>query len=293
MDIGLSLPVAQQVPAYARSWESAAGPAEITKVARAAEELGFAWIACSDHVAVPQSRAAEMGRVWYEPVAMLGYLAAATQRVRLLAHVMVLPYRHPLLLAKAFATLDRLSGGRIILGAGVGHLKGEFAALGLDFGGREERSEEALAALAAALEQEMSSYAGKFFAWRDMIVAPRCVQRPRLPLWVGGNGVRAVRRAALQAEGWIPWRVDRERFGRLVALGNRLAREAGRNQRLEFVAPVAVGRAQSRDELRSCIEAWGGVGATAVHARVDHRDLDELLDRMALVAEVARAIVCA
>ena len=139
----------QQVPSQAQAWEAAAGAAELRQVARAADRLGFAWITCSDHVAVPASYAPSMGATWYEPFTTLAFLAAATERVRLLSHVLVLPYRHPLLAAKAFATLDALSGGRAIIGAGSGHLKPEFRSLGVDHAARAAISDEYLRALAA------------------------------------------------------------------------------------------------------------------------------------------------
>src|SRR5690242_14091432 len=116
MEFGIGLPIVQQVPSQAHGWEANAGPAEMLQIARAADRLGFAWITCSDHVAIPASYAPSMGATWYEPATTLAYLAAATQRVRLLSHVLVLPYRHPLLAAKMFATLDVLSGGRAIIG---------------------------------------------------------------------------------------------------------------------------------------------------------------------------------
>src|SRR5262245_25811370 len=109
MQLGLGTPIVQQVPARAQAWESGAGPAELVRVAQAADRLGFAWIACSDHVAVPRSHVEAMGATWYDPVATLAFLAAQTRRLSLLSHVLVLPYRHPLLVAKSFATLDRLS----------------------------------------------------------------------------------------------------------------------------------------------------------------------------------------
>src|SRR6185436_5307612 len=102
--------------------------------------------------------------------------------IGLLSHVLVLPYRHPLLVAKSFATLDRLSGGRVLLGVGAGHLKPEFRSLGLSYEDRGRRSDETLRALAAALEQECSTFEGEFSSWRDMIVAPRSLQQPRPPL---------------------------------------------------------------------------------------------------------------
>ena len=120
---GIGLPVVQQVPAKVRAWERDAGPAEIERVARAADRLGFAHVACSDHVVVPRSYAPAMGATWYDAISTLAYLGGMTQRIELLTHVLVLPYHHPLVLAKSLATLDAMTRGRLVVGVGSGHLK--------------------------------------------------------------------------------------------------------------------------------------------------------------------------
>src|ERR1044071_8279424 len=127
---GLSLPVIQQVPGKAAEWERGAGGREILAIATAADRLGYRYVTCSDHVRVAASYAPTRGATWYEPAATLGFVAGATERIELLVHVAVLAYRHPLVTAKTYATLDRLSGGRVVLGVGAGHAKPEFRALG-------------------------------------------------------------------------------------------------------------------------------------------------------------------
>jgi probable F420-dependent oxidoreductase len=281
--VGIGLPIVQQVPTQAQLWEASAGPAEILRVARAAERAGFAWVTCSDHVAVPASHAPSMGATWYEPATTLAYVAAATERIHLLSHVLVLPYRHPLQAAKMFATLDRLSGGRAILGAGSGHLKPEFRSLGVDHDARAALSDEYLAAIAAALEHEVSSFAGAHVGWRDMHVAPRPVQQPRPPIWVGGNTPAMARRAGRLADGWIPWQLAPDEFaaGAVVARAARAERAAG----LPFavVAPVAGGTVDSPAALVETLADWRRRGAGAAHLGLKHRSLDhllELLDRI-------------
>jgi alkanesulfonate monooxygenase SsuD/methylene tetrahydromethanopterin reductase-like flavin-dependent oxidoreductase (luciferase family) len=118
-------------------WEVAGGPAAIVAVARRADELGYRWVPCSDHIIVPKRALPAMGATWYEPATTLAFVAGITQRVRLLSHVIVLPYHNPLAIAKQYATLDRFSGGRVILGVGTGHLRAEFRALHAPF---EERA---------------------------------------------------------------------------------------------------------------------------------------------------------
>jgi probable F420-dependent oxidoreductase len=279
---GIGLPIVQQVPNQAQAWEATAGAAEIVHVARAADRLGYGWVACSDHVAVPASYAASMGATWYEPATTLAFVAAATQRVRLLSHVLVLPYRHPLVAAKAFATLDALSGGRVIIGAGTGHLKPEFLSLGIDHAARAAMTDEFLRAIAVALEQDVSSFTGEFVRWRDLMVAPRALQRPRPPIWVGGNTLAMARRAGRLADGWIPWQIAEADFAARASVAARAHAASARGGPFTIVAPLAVGRAENPAELARTITRWRGHGATSFHLGFTHRgveDLIELLER--------------
>ena len=285
LEFGIGLPVVQQVPAQAQAWEATAGAAEILQVARAADRLGYAWVGCSDHVAVPASYAPSMGATWYEPTTTLAFVAAATARVRLLSHVLVLPYRHPLLAAKAFATLDALSGGRAVIGAGSGHLKPEFHSLGIDHQARAALSDEYLLGLAAALEQAVSSFDGATVGWRDMMVAPRPVQQPRPPIWIGGNSPAMARRAGRCGDGWIPWQIAPEDFAAGAAVAREAQRASGRLGAFICVAPLAAGRVDDVAALVEAVRAWAAGGATAFHLGFQHRsaaDLCELLERFAL-----------
>lgn len=108
LSYGMQLPVQSQSTLYAEPWEAGAGPADLVEIARAADRHGFAYIACCEHIGVPHRLAAAMSTVWYDPVATLAYLAAATTRVRLLSHIALVGLRHPLITAKQYATLDHL-----------------------------------------------------------------------------------------------------------------------------------------------------------------------------------------
>ena len=277
---GTSLPGVQQIPARAQAWERDVGGPHILEAARAAERAGFDWVSCSDHVAVPVSRAAAMGAAWFDAGSTLAFVAGATTHIRLLSHVLVLPYRHPLVVAKQYGTLDRLSGGRVILGVGSGHLKPEFTVLGADFARRGALTDEYLAAIAAAWTEEVASFAGETLAFRDVIVAPRPAQRPRPPIWVGGNSRAAVRRAARLADGWVPWQLEPEACTAAVAEARRLRAEAGRPEAFEVVAPLAVPADATVDALVAAAARWRGAGATAFHAGMAARGLAELLARL-------------
>ena len=277
---GTSLPGVQQIPARAQAWEREIGGTQIVEAARMAERAGFDWVSCSDHVAVPVSRAAAMGATWFDAGSTLAFVAGATTRIRLLSHVLVLPYRHPLVIAKQYGTLDHLSGGRLILGVGSGHLKPEFKVLGADFDRRGTVSDDYLAAIAAAWSEEVARFEGETLAFRDVIVAPRPAQRPRPPIWVGGNSRAAVRRAARLADGWVPWQLEPEACAAAVADARRLRAEACQPGAFEVVAPLAVAAGAATDELVAAASRWRAAGATALHVGIAARGLAELLARL-------------
>ncbi len=284
MRFGLSLPVIQQIPGRAQPWEMVAGGPELLTVARHADRLGFDHISTCDHVAIAQAHAATAGTVWYDPAVTLAYLASATTRVRLLSHVIVLPYRHPLLVAKAFATLDHLSDGRVILGVGCGHLKSEFRTLGVPFEARGVLSDEYLQAIRVAWTDEAASFNGQFVQFQDVVVAPRPRQQPHPPIWVGGNSRAAVRRAVRYGDGWIPWMVTPAQFARAVTDARNLAEAGGRVAPLACVAPLTVGAADEPDAIRAQVREWRDAGADACHVGLVHTSLGHLLERMSAFA---------
>jgi probable F420-dependent oxidoreductase len=178
-----------------------AGP--VDEVARAAEAAGFTGFSFTEHP-VPGARWLESGgHQSLDPFAALAFVAAVTTRMRLLTYLSVVPYRNPFLLAKAAATVDKLSGGRFVLGAGTGYLKGEFRALGVDFDERNALFDEALDTLPLHWKGEPFSYKGAHFEAREAIARPRPVQDP-IPIWIGGNSKLARRRVAERAQGWMP-----------------------------------------------------------------------------------------
>lgn len=201
---GIHIPIAQQSRTFVQPWELSCGPEEMRQIAERCDAGGFLYLAVSDHVGVPRDLVPHMSATWYDTVATLAWLGAATSRIRLMAYVAVLPYRHPLQTAKSYATLDRLTGGRVILGVGAGHAQGEFEALGLDFKQRGKMFEEAIGCVTQAFLEEMPEHDGKFWSYRDLALGPRPVQTPRPPIWVAGSSRAALRRAADLADGWLP-----------------------------------------------------------------------------------------
>lgn len=192
----MQLPVQSQSTFYAEPWETTAGRDELAEIAVACDAAGFDYIAVCDHVAIPADKAEAMGTAWYDTVATLGWLAGITERVRLLSHVFVPAYRHPLATAKAFATLDELSAGRVILGIGAGHVEAEFDLLGIPFAERGKLTD-------AALDGIRQAWSGEF-GWHGFGQRPRPVQPGGPPIWVGGSSPAAIRRAAERGDGWLP-----------------------------------------------------------------------------------------
>ena len=185
------------------SWEENAGPAELREIALAADRLGFAHITCSEHVGIPTDVAPERGSRYYDPLATFGFLAAITKRVRFLTNVVVLPYHHPLAIAKRYGTLDLLCEGRLMLGVGVGSLESEFELLGAPFEERGDRYTDALRALRAAFGKSQPRYRGDHYAFSDFIIDPCGVQQD-IPIWLGTGTETNVRLTAEIADGWIP-----------------------------------------------------------------------------------------
>lgn len=288
MRCGLSMPVIQQIPGRVQPWEVAAGGRELLAVAQAADRLGFSHVSACDHVAIPQSYAPSAGTVWYDAAVTLAFIAAATTRVRLLSHVIVAPYRHPLVVAKAFATLDHLSNGRVVLGIGSGHLKPEFRTLGVSYEERGPITDEYLQAIRAAWENDLATFDGRCVQFRDVTVAPRPQQRPRPPIWVGGNSRSAVRRAVRYGDGWIPWMLTPAQFAQSVAYARQLREREGRAAPVEYVAPLTVGADDDATAISALIDAWSAAGATSFHVGFAHHSLEHLLDRMAWFAAAAQ-----
>ncbi|MFJ2234514.1 TIGR03619 family F420-dependent LLM class oxidoreductase [Streptomyces sp. NPDC087859] len=292
MEYGIQLPVQSQSTLYTEPWETAATPADLLGIARAADRAGFAYIAACDHVAIPRRLAPAMSTVWYDPVATLAYLAAATERVRLLSHVAVVGLRHPLLTAKQYATLDHLSGGRLILGVGAGHVQEEFEALGVDFRQRGAVLDECLDALRACLgPEEFPEHHGKLYDFEGLGQRPRPAQ-PHVPLWVGGSSPAAVRRAALKGDGWLPQGDPRDRLPAQIARIRELRQDRqGPFTIGAIVEPLYVGRPAwevgrrtltgGPEQIAASLRAYGEMGVDQIQVRFRSRGSDELTDQIA------------
>ncbi|MEU7582243.1 TIGR03619 family F420-dependent LLM class oxidoreductase [Streptomyces sp. NPDC041068] len=294
---GMQLPIQSQSSLYAEPWEAAAGVEDLAEIARTADRTGFAYLASCDHVAIPRRLAEAMSTVWYDPVATLSFLAAVTENVRLMSHVAIVGLRHPLVSAKQYATLDRLSGGRLILGVGAGHVREEFDAIGADFEGRGPVLNEAIDALKAALgPEEYPEHHGERFEFSGLGQQPRPAQT-RVPIWVGGSSPAAVRRAATRADGWLPQGDPRDKLPAQIARLKRLREEAGVAESITVGAITealyvgepgwSVGRRTltgKPEALAESLRAYGAMGVDQIQVRFRSRSRAELTDQMAAFA---------
>jgi probable F420-dependent oxidoreductase len=180
------------------------GARGMAAVASAAERCGFEAIAFTEHPAPPKAWVDKGGHLSMDPLIALAFCAAVTQRIKLLTHLVVLPYHAPMALAKAVATTDRLSAGRLILGIGSGYLRAEFDSLGVEFEQRSTRFDEALHTLRTVWTEGEFSYRGVDFAASSVVSEPGPIQLPHPPLWIGGTTRVARQRVAQAGQGWMP-----------------------------------------------------------------------------------------
>ncbi|MEY4160369.1 MAG: hypothetical protein RLZZ136_990 [Pseudomonadota bacterium] len=208
--IGLAVPGLTLTGGTHCPWEINATMTDIAAVVQAADRLGFSHLQCAEHIGVPAAEAPRRGARYFDPLATFGHFSAITNQIRLLTAVLVLGYHHPLEIAKRYGTLDFVSGGRVILGLGVGSLKEEFDLLGLggeEFTKRGARGDDALRALRASLGKREPEYHGPFYDFGGLIIDP-CAVQPDLPLWIGGRSARSLRRAVELGDGWMPFGLD-------------------------------------------------------------------------------------
>lgn len=282
---GMQLPVQAQSVLTSAPWERAgAGPDDILAVAQAADRAGFCYVAGCDHVAIPAERTGTMSATWYHPVALLAWLAPQTRRVRLATSTWIAAYRHPLETAKVFATLDLLSGGRLILGVGAGHLEGEFAALGVPFTERGRRTD---AAIDTVIEAWTTGVVG------GMHVEPRPHQQPRPPIWIGGSSPAALRRVATRGDGWIPQGTPRAEMPAAIEMirAHRDRTRPGARLELGVITElVHVGRAAwdlprgtvtgPAEAVAASLNAYGAMGVAHLQVRFATRSAAELCEQV-------------
>jgi len=301
----------------------ASDPAALAGLAQTAEDLGYDSVWLSDHVVIPERIASSYpyspdGRFptlatqpYLEPLAGLGYLAGVTRRIRLGTHVLILPYRHPLLTAKMVATLDNLSGGRVDLGIGVGWMREEFEALGLEervFTRRGAATDEQVRILKTVWTEDVASFEGEFYRFDRLGAKPHPLQKPYPPIWVGGHSKAALRRTARFGDGWLPIggrppadlppQAIAEGWATIRAEAERVGRDASRLQ-LCFSTAVAFDPPDdprrpfsgSPDQIAADFESYREVGVDSFLVGFGTRPAAEYEQRLRRFAEEVRPAI--
>jgi probable F420-dependent oxidoreductase len=269
----------------------------IAEMARAIEGAGFDACWVTEHPFPSDAWMATGGHHSLDPFVALTAAAVATKTLRLHTNILVLPYRNPFLTAKAIASLDAVSGGRVIMGVAAGYLEGEYAALGANFEDRNAITDEALVAMKQAWKGESTKLDGRDFQVSGNTMLPAPVQQPHPPIWVGGNTKTAIRRAAEHGQGWSPFPIAGKFAGRTrtasietsedlqkgIEYLREYAKSIGRSPRIDVNFVPFGSRMNSQEPLdpkafREQVAELESIGVTWLSLGVPGVSRDEYLD---------------
>ena len=286
MELAIVTPVLTRTPRGHAGWEQTAGIEEVARIATAVDALGYHHLTCSEHVGIPVDVAAIRGSTYWDPLSVFGYLAAVTDRIRFTTFVVVLGYHHPLELVKRYGTLDRVTGGRLILGVGVGSLKEEFDLIDAPFEGRGERGDDAIRALQASFGQPQPEYHGTHYDYSGFIIDPTSVQTP-VPIWIGGKTQRSLRRAVELADGWAPFGLSLDEMAAMLARARDTEAWAARTTPLDVaLQPGAFDPIGNPEATRETLAELEAMGATMVETRVRSESLEHCIEQFAALREI-------
>jgi probable F420-dependent oxidoreductase len=289
MRLGIMTPVLAQFPGAYSAWEPEGTIDDVARIAQVAERLGYECVTCSEHIAIPAAvpeGQLSPGTCYWDPLPTFGYLAAHTARIRLATNILPLPYHHPLEIAKRYGTLDRICGGRLILGVGVGHLKPEFAALGAPFESRNERSDDAIRALRASFGRSQPEYEGPYYRFSGMIIDP-CGVQEQVPLWIGGRTRRSLRRAIELGDAWRPFAISTDQAADWLAEARATRAWEKRETPLEVVLSTRVNPLGTPKDAAATVRELRHAGATMLLVRFSEGDLERYLKQLEAMIELA------
>lgn len=292
MKIGLSLP---------NNW-GVEDPLALVDLAVLAEDLGYDSVWVTEHLLNLGHVANRLGpRPYHHSLALLSFIAARTTRVSLGTSVLVLPFRHPVELAKFAATLDHLSGGRLILGVGAGAIREEFEALSLDYVKRGSITAEAIRMMKSLWTSQPVSFHGDHWSFNEVYFSPKPIQKPHVPLWIAGMTPAALRRTGTLGDGWHATAIPVEEFVAGREQIRRIAESVGRDpdgivmsMRLNLVygkQVMSVGEsgstlpAEDREALLRALLEWKQVGVDHMILATATTDMELLRRDCAAMAE--------
>ncbi|MGE0388018.1 MAG: TIGR03619 family F420-dependent LLM class oxidoreductase [Gammaproteobacteria bacterium] len=256
------------------------------RLTKLTQDCGFDSVWMADHVTGPSPNGT---RAWLDVVTLLSNLCAHAPRLRIGTDVIVAAHRHPVLAAKMLATLDIVSGGRLIVGAGVGYIEKEFAELGAPFADRGAYTDECIAIWKALWAPGVATYDGRWFTLRDTVAEPKPVQQPHPPIWVGSHAPPVLRRAVALADGWHPIYLGFAQYEAGVAALRALAQAQGRTRPLTLSYSAGFGLVRpepdtsdkrlpltgSAEQVIADIERFRALGVTNLVFRPGAPDLTE------------------
>jgi probable F420-dependent oxidoreductase len=287
--LGIMTPVLTLTPGKYAEWESGGTIEDVCRIARAAEELGYEYLTCCEHIAVPQDPTGEVptrGPRYWDPLPTFGYLAGHTSRIRFTTLVLVLPYHHPLDIAKRYGTLDRICGGRLNLGVGVGYLKPEFELLGVPFDDRNERSDDALRALRSCFGRTEPEYDGPYFKFSGLTVDP-CGVQERVPLWIGGQTRRSLRRAIELGDAWTPFSLSVERLSTWLSEAAATDAWHERETALDVACSAVLDPLGAPESTAAEVRRFQKAGVTTLSLRFDHDSIEHYIEQLEAMSELA------
>ena len=274
---------------------------DVVRTAVRAEELGYDSVWASDHVFNVSYVYERIGqRPYYDPLTILAFAAAQTERIALGTSVLVLPYHNPMRLAKQAATLDQLSGGRVVLGIGVGVIDTELEAMGVPFVERGPYTDESIEIMKTLWTEDIPRHEGRFFQFSDMAFSPRPVRPAGIPLLIGGTSRAAIRRAARHGDGWHPTAMPPEDLAQGIRYLHEQAERADRDPAsipISISVPLQGGRpgrftlGGDPAEMRANILAFADVGVSRIVVSPYSGDPAEVFPAMeTIAAEVMPAV---
>ena len=300
MKFGFSIPgVTLTNPEQRHSWETTVTTQDMLHIARKADELGFDWLSVPEHVVILQGMLEAFGPRWPHATTALAFFGGATKRIRLATGVTVTTLHHPVELAKMYSTLDYLSGGRAIVGIGVGYVRREFAIMNADHTDRGAIADEYIDAMIELWTSDDPTFKGRYVQFERIAFEPKPVQKPYPPIWVGGATPRSMRRAARIGDGWWPWNTSRADLPARMAYIHEQPGFAERTRPFDVIMPLFESKmdhrhnilqrarvSTSRDEILEEVGQLKKVGATGAPVTFEPtRSVDEFVEGMERFAE--------